>query len=107
MASAACTSTATTVLGSTSPWCAAMAWMTSVAFIVFLGKIRADVHVRAFDLVVDGLADVVQQAGALGQRDVHAQLGGHHAGTGAETSMRMLQHVLAVAGAVAHAAQQA
>ena len=54
--------------------------------------------------MVDGLADIVQQARPGSKRHVGAHLGGHDAG-----QMRHLdgvvQHVLAVAGAVLHAAQ--
>ena len=58
---------------------------------------------RALDLVVDGLADVVQQACALGQLDVRAQLRRHDARQMADLD-GMAQHVLAIAGAIAHAA---
>ena len=60
---------------------------------------------RALELVVDGLADVMQQAGALGQRHVGAQLRGHQAGQVGHLD-GVLEHVLAVARAVSHAAQE-
>ena len=41
--------------------------------VVALGDRRADGGVRALDLVVDGLADVVQQAAHLGDLDVGAR----------------------------------
>lgn len=56
--------------------------------------------------MVDGLADVVQQTGALGFLDVHAELGGHHAAQGGNFQ-RMLEHVLREAGTVAELAQKA
>ena len=59
---------------------------------------------RALGLVVNALADIVQEARALGQRHVRAQLGGHHAGQVADLN-GVLEHVLAVAGAVAQTAQ--
>ena len=57
---------------------------------------------RAVDLVVDRLADVVQQAGALGDLDVGAELGGHDAGEVRDLD-GVVEHVLAVAGAVLEA----
>ena len=50
------------------------------------GEVGADDGVRALDLVVDGLAEVVQQAGALGELHVDAELGGHDAGEVATSS---------------------
>ena len=47
--------------------------------LVLAGKVHADGHMAALDLVVDGLAEVVQQAGALGQGNVHAELSGQQA----------------------------
>ena len=43
--------------------------------VVALGDLGADRRVRALDLVVDRLADVVQQAAHLGDLDVGADLG--------------------------------
>ena len=48
--------------------------------------------------MVDGLADVVQQAGALGDLEVGAELGGHDAGQMGDLD-GVVEHVLAVAGA--------
>ena len=59
----------------------------------------------ALDLVVQRLADVMQQAGTAGLRDVHAELCGQDTGEIGHLQ-RVVQHVLAVAGAVAQAAQQ-
>src|SRR5450756_2034696 len=69
---------------------------------VLLAELLRDVGVRAVDLVVHGLADVVQQAGALGDLDVGAQLGGHDAGEMSHLD-GVVEHVLAVAGAVLEA----
>ncbi|MPN50690.1 hypothetical protein SDC9_198322 [bioreactor metagenome] len=49
------------------------------AFLVFAGDIRADHGMRAFHLVVDGFADIMQQAGALGKSNIRTQLRRHHA----------------------------
>ena len=76
-----------------------------VALVELLGQIRADGHVRALDFVVDGLADVVQKAGPLGELHIRAQFGGHDARQVGDFD-GMFEHVLAIAGAVAHAAQQ-
>ena len=75
-------------------------------FTEFLGQVRADDGVGAFDLVVNGLAKVVEQAGALGPFYVHAQFGGHDAGQGGHFQ-GVLEHVLGVAGAVLELAEQA
>ena len=59
---------------------------------------------RTLHLVVDGLADIVQQACALGGVNIRAQLGGHHARKVRDLD-RVLQNVLAVARAVVQAAE--
>ena len=43
------------------------------------GKLGADDGMRTLDVVVNCLAQVVQQAGALGGHNVQAKLGSHHA----------------------------
>ena len=58
----------------------------------------------ALQLVVHGLAQVVEQARPLGGLDVGPQLRRHHAGDVADLD-GVLQHVLAVAGPVVEAAQ--
>ena len=75
------------------------------ALVIALGHLHAQLDVRALQLVIDGLADVVQQARALGKRHIRAQLRGHQAGEVGHLD-GMLEHVLSVAGAVAHAAEQ-
>jgi hypothetical protein len=65
---------------------------------VALGDLGADLGVRSFDLVVDGLADVVEQAAHLGGLDVGAELGGDDRGQPAGLD-GVDEHVLAVAGA--------
>src|SRR5256712_5116392 len=64
----------------------------------------ADLRVRSFPLEVDGLADVVQQARALGQSRVEAQLGRHDRGELGDLD-RVHQDVLAVGCPVAQAPQ--
>src|SRR5215212_6728193 len=63
------------------------------------GQLGPDDGVRALDLVGECLADVVQEPAALGQGDVHAQLGGHDAGQVGRLD-QVAEHVLAVGGAV-------
>ena len=63
-------------------------------------------RVRAVDLVVDGLADVVQQAGALGDLGVGAKFGGHDAGEMSDLD-GVVEDVLAVARAVLEAPEDA
>src|SRR5690606_28053111 len=60
---------------------------------------------RAFDLVVDGFPDVVQQAARLGNGNVCAQLGGNHA-RDVRGFDRVRVLVLAVAGAELQAPEQ-
>ena len=67
---------------------------------------RADRGVRALDLVVDGLADVVEQAAHLGDLDVGADLGGDDRGQVARLD-DVVEHVLAVAGPELEPAEQA
>ena len=54
--------------------------------------------------MIDGLADVMQQAGSLGQGYVRPQLGGQQTGDVSHFD-GVIEHVLAVACAVAHSAQ--
>ena len=49
------------------------------ALFILLADIDADGDVAALDLVVDGLADIVQETGALCGVDVNAQLCGNKA----------------------------
>jgi len=55
---------------------------------------------RALDVMVDCLAQVVQQAGALGSHNVQAKLGSHHA-TQIRDLEGVLKHVLTKRGTVA------
>ena len=47
---------------------------------VLAGVFHAQRHMGALEFMVQGLADIVQQAGALGSLHIGAQLRGHHAG---------------------------
>jgi hypothetical protein len=73
---------------------------------VLLGQLHAQDGVRQLGFLVGHLADVVQQAGALGGFGIQAQFGGHD---GAEVGhlAAVLQQVLAVGAAVLHAAHHA
>ena len=73
--------------------------------VVLLGDRRADGRVRTLDLVVDRLADVVEQPADLGGLDVRAELGGHDRGDEARLHA-VDEHVLPVAGAVLEPAEQ-
>lgn len=55
---------------------------------------------RALDVVVDCLAQVMKQAGALGGHNVQAKLGSHHAAQIRDLE-GMLKHVLTKRGTVA------
>ena len=123
---------ASTVCASTSPWCAGAGGGDRVGrlhdagldrvrlhvavvrldrvddglvLLVLAGEVHADGHVAALDLVVDGLAQVVEKTCALGDRNVGTQLGGDEPRDVGDLD-GVLQHVLAVARAVFHAAEQ-
>src|SRR5690606_34564543 len=72
---------------------------------VALGELRADHGVGSFHLMVDGLAEVMEQAAGLGDHDVRAQFGGDHTGD-MRGFNRVGMLVLAVAGAEFQPAQQ-
>ena len=69
-------------------------------------QVGADDGMAALDLVVDGLAQVVQEPRALGRDGVEPELRGHDAREVGHLE-RVVQHVLAVGGAVAQAAERA
>ena len=73
--------------------------------VILPGDVDTDGDVAPFHLVVDGLADVMQKSGALGRDHIDAQFRGQQARDVGHFD-RVVQHVLAVAGAVAHPAQQ-
>ena len=73
--------------------------------VVALGDLRADRGVRTLDLVVDGLADVVQQPAHLGDLDVGADLGRDDRREVARLD-DVVEHVLAVARAVLEPAEE-
>ena len=64
------------------------------------GKLGADDGMRALDVVIDCLAQVMQQTGALGGHDVQAKLGCHNAAEVGDLE-GVLKNVLAKRGAVA------
>ena len=72
---------------------------------VFFGEVHADLNVRALHLVIDSLADIVQQSAALGEVYIHAQFRRHDAGKVGNLD-GMFQHVLPVAGAEFQPSQQ-
>ena len=90
---------------STSWWWAAIAVDDLERHVVLLGERRADGGVRALDLMVDRLADVVEQAADLGGLDVGAQLRGDDRREVARLDA-VEEHVLAVAGAVLEPAER-
>ena len=68
------------------------------------GKLGANDSMRALNVVIDGLAQVVQKTSALGGHNVQTKLGGHNAAQVGNLK-RVLQHVLTKRGAVAQSAQ--
>ena len=76
-----------------------------LAFVVLFGDVGANEGMGPFDLMVDGLADIMQQASTLGLFDIHAQFRGHHAAQGRDLQ-GVLQHVLGKGRTVAQLPQQ-
>ena len=74
-------------------------------FLVLLGKLDAQLDVAALHLMVDGFAEVVQQACALGKRHVDAELGCHQARDVRDLD-GVVQNVLTIGRAVFLAAQE-
>ena len=68
------------------------------------GKIGAQLNVAALYLVVNGLAQIMEQSGALRHGHVNAQLGGHQAGNVGDLN-GVVQNVLTIGGAVLLTAQ--
>ena len=69
------------------------------------GKIRAQLNVAALYLVVNGLAQIMEQSGALGKRHVDAELGCHQARDVRDLD-GVVQNVLTIGRAVFLAAQE-
>ena len=82
-----------------------MAGTISGPLVVPASEVGPDLRVAALDLVVDGLADVVQEARAPRQFGVEAELLGEH-GRQVGHLDRVLEDALAVAGAVLEAAEE-
>ena len=74
-----------------------------VVFAELAAEVHADVRVAALDLVVHGLADVVEEPAAAGDGAVEAQLVGDDL-TEVGQLDRVAEDVLAVAGAVVESA---
>src|SRR5215213_6450891 len=71
-----------------------------------LREAAPDEGVGALDLVVYGLADIVEQGGPAGDRDIRPELLGHHAAEVGDLD-RVGEHVLAVRGPVFQRAEKA
>jgi len=75
------------------------------AFSVALGQLGPDQGVGALHLVIDGLADVMQEPGAFGEADVQAQLGRHQTRQLRDFD-RMVEDVLRIAVTEVEAAEE-
>ena len=75
-------------------------------FLVFLRHLHAQQRVRQLGIFLADLADIVQQAGALGRFGIEAQFRGHR-GADIGHLAGVLQQVLSIGTAVLHAADQA
>ena len=73
--------------------------------LVLAADVHTDLHMAALDLVVERLADIMQQTGTAGQRDVHAHLACQQAGQPGHLHA-VGQSILAEAGAVLQAADE-
>ena len=67
-------------------------------FAVALQRFVTEFRMTAFLFVVDGFADVVHQAAASSKFRIQSHIGGHRAAEEGDF-LRVLQHVLTVAGA--------
>ena len=105
MASAAWTIIASSDGQSMSMWCAATAMQHRLALAVLAQEIEAELEMRALQVAVDRLADVVQERRARGDVAVEAEFLGHDAGEERDFA-RVVQHVLSVAGAELQASHQ-
>jgi len=76
-----------------------------VVFFILFRKVRADLHVRAFDFEVHRLAKIVQQPRAFRQIYVYAEFGRHRAGK-VRHLKRVPQHVLPVTRSEFQTAEQ-
>ena len=77
-----------------------------LALAVLAQEVEAELEVRALQVAIDRLADVVQERGARGDVAVEAELLGHDAGEERDLA-RVVQDVLAVAGAELQPSHQA
>ena len=75
-----------------------------LGFLVLLGKVYANLNVAALNLVVNGLADIMQQTCTACRNRIEAEFAGHHAGNVCHLD-GVLQDVLTITGAVAQAAE--
>ena len=75
-----------------------------LGFLILLGKVYANLNVATFNLVVDGLADIMQQTCTACRNRIEAEFAGHHAGNVCHLD-GVLQDVLTITGAVAQAAE--
>ncbi len=76
-----------------------------LAFAVAFERLVTQLRMAAFLFVVDGFADVVQQTTATTEFGIEAHVGSHRAAEERDL-LRMLQHILPVAGAPLELAQQ-
>ena len=82
-----------------------MAWTIFGCFTIFTGQFGADDGMGTFDLVVNGLAQVMQETGTFGLLDVDTEFGSHDAAEKCHLQ-GVLIDILAVGGAVPEAADQ-
>ena len=75
-----------------------MAPTTGLALAVLAEEVDAELEMRALQIAIDRLADVVDERGAHGDLRVEAELPRHDAGEERDF-LRVVQHVLPVAGA--------
>ena len=77
-----------------------------IGLVVLPGNVDTDGNMASFDFMVDGLADIMQETGTLGGDHIDTQLRCQETGDVGNFD-RVVQNVLAIAGAVTHASQQA
>src|SRR5206468_2907278 len=72
---------------------------------VLVEHLTSELEMRSFHLAIDGLADVVEQSAALGDRIVHAELHGHQRRELCDLE-RMDENVLPIRRAITQASEE-
>ena len=67
-----------------------------LAFLIFAGNVNADLDMRAFDLMIESLADIVKKTGSARHSRLETKLRSHDAAKISHLK-RMIQNILTIA----------